>query len=66
MRGTIKRLVISKGFGFIRDSSSGQELFFHMSACPDFAALREGQLVTFDRLDSQKGPRAENVNAAAD
>lgn len=65
MRGTIKKIVGTKGFGFIRDVN-GQELFFHMSACRDFAALQEGQAVTFDRMDSLKGPRAENVNAAAD
>lgn len=64
MRGTIKRLVGGKGFGFIRDDSTGQELFFHISACRDFASLREGQKVTFERMDSLKGPRAENVNVA--
>lgn len=63
-RGTIKRLVSGKGFGFIKDDATGQELFFHMSACPTFTDLQEGQHVTFERLDSLKGPRAENVKAA--
>lgn len=63
-RGTIKRLVAGKGFGFIKDDVNGQELFFHLSACRDFTALREGQAVTFERADSLKGPRAENVVAA--
>ena len=65
-RGTIKRLVADKGFGFIKDDGNGQELFFHMSACRDFASLREGQPVTFERAESLKGPRAENVHATAD
>jgi len=63
-RGTIKRLVATKGFGFIRDDTNGQELFFHMSSCERFAELREGQKVTFVKADSLKGPRAESVNAA--
>jgi len=63
-RGTIKRLVAGKGFGFIRDDQNGQELFFHMSACANFGALREGQAVTYIKADSLKGPRAESVNAA--
>ena len=44
-QGTIKRLVSEKGFGFIM-ADSGQEYFFHQSACASFASLREGQTVT--------------------
>ncbi len=55
--GTIARLLIDKGFGFIRDES-GQELFFHRSAVRDavFEMLRE-----FTPEDAGKGPRAGNV-----
>jgi cold shock protein len=60
-QGTIKRLVSDKGFGFIVDGSSGQEYFFHQSACVSFASLREGQAVTFQTGQGPKGPRAENV-----
>jgi cold shock protein len=62
MQGTIKRLVSDKGFGFIL-ASDGNEYFFHNSACANtqFADLREGQAVTFDRGQGPKGPRAENV-----
>ncbi len=59
-QGTIKRLVSEKGFGFIM-SDSGQEYFFHQSACASFATLREGQAVTFQTGQGPKGPRAENV-----
>jgi CspA family cold shock protein len=58
--GTIKRLVSEKGFGFIADGS-GQEYFFHQSACASFDSLREGQAVTFESGQGPKGPRAENV-----
>ena len=60
--GTIARLLIDKGFGFIRDES-GVEHFFHRSAVRDsvFELLREGQRVDFQPEESTKGPRAGNV-----
>ncbi len=61
--GKIKRLVSEKGFGFVADDS-GQEYFFHQSACASFASLREGQTVTFQTAQGPKGPRAENVREA--
>ena len=46
--GTIARLLIDKGFGFIRDEG-GTEHFFHRSAVRGavFELLREGQRVEF-------------------
>ena len=60
--GTIARLLIDKGFGFIRDES-GMEHFFHRSSVRDttFEMLREGQRVEFTPEDSGKGPRAGDV-----
>jgi CspA family cold shock protein len=60
--GTIARLLIDKGFGFIRDES-GVEHFFHRSAVRGavFELLREGQRVEFTIEESQKGPRAGDV-----
>ena len=57
--GTIARLLIDKGFGFIRDES-GVEHFFHRSAVRGavFELLREGQRVECTNEDSPKGPRA--------
>jgi CspA family cold shock protein len=59
---TIARLLIDKGFGFIRDEG-GTEHFFHRSAVRDtvFELLREGQRVDFQVEESSKGPRAGNV-----
>ena len=62
-KGTIKRIVSEKGFGFVADDS-GQEYFFHQSACQSFDSLREGQSVTFQTGQGPKGPRAENVREA--
>src|SRR6476469_9471399 len=66
MTGTIKRLVSDKGFGFIL-AGDGNEYFFHNSACAQtrFDDLREGQTVTFDRVQGPKGPRGENVKVAS-
>jgi len=62
--GKIKRLT-DRGFGFI-ETGDGKDLFFHMSSCEGcrFDDLREGQPVTFNVGQSDKGPRAENVKLA--
>ena len=64
-KGTIKRLVTDKGFGFVA-AQDGSEYFFHQSACSgvSFDELREGQSVSFDKGQGPKGPRAENVRLA--
>jgi CspA family cold shock protein len=59
--GTVKRIQRDKGFGFIRDTG-GQEYFFHRSSVQgSFEDLSEGQRVSFDEEQSDKGPRAGNV-----
>ena len=60
--GTIARLLIDKGFGFIRDEG-GTEHFFHRSSVRGavFELLREGQRVEFTTEESPKGPRAGEV-----
>lgn len=65
MRGTIKRHLKEKGFGFISDDS-GVEYFFHHTACHkgEFDTLKEGQKVEFTITESSKGPRAEEVRRA--
>lgn len=67
--GTIKKLVIEKGFGFIQaEKGEGRtgDVFFHHSSVVDrgFERLSEGQRVeyTLDSAnDSGKGPRALEV-----
>jgi len=65
MTGVIKRLT-DKGFGFIAQEGEEKDLFFHSSALVDveFDELQEGDKVTFDIEDSDKGPRAANVQRA--
>ncbi|HID93973.1 MAG TPA: cold shock domain-containing protein [bacterium (Candidatus Stahlbacteria)] len=61
-KGTIKRLITGRGFGFIK-AEDGREVFFHMSGLLDaeFDSLEEGQAVEFDVESGPKGPRATNV-----
>lgn len=66
MTGSIKRLT-EQGFGFITpDGEGAKDVFFHVSALIDIAFddLREGDKVTFDIEESDKGPRAVNVQRA--
>lgn len=65
MTGTIARLT-DKGFGFIAREGEEKDLFFHSSALVDvtFEELNEGDTVSFDTEDSDKGPRATNVQRA--
>jgi cold shock CspA family protein len=60
--GSIARLLLDKGFGFIRDKR-GTEHFFHRGSVSGGALelLREGQRVEFTPKESQKGPRAGEV-----
>ena len=62
--GTISKIIVDKGFGFIRADGESGERFFHRSAVRGsamFEMLREGQQVVFDATQGDKGPRAENV-----
>jgi len=58
---TVKKLT-DKNFGFIK-TENNKDLFFHESALQgvSFAALHEGQKVSYTVGQSPKGPGAENV-----
>lgn len=63
--GTIKKKT-EKGFGFIAQTDGGADVFFHISSLVGitFDELREGQAVTFDIENGEKGPKASNVVVA--
>lgn len=64
MEGTIKKLN-EKFFGFITQEGKS-DLFFHGNDLVDvsFQELREGDAVTFEIEQSQKGPKAAKVRLA--
>jgi cold shock protein len=57
--GTVKFFNTSKGFGFIKDTSSEKEYFVHVSGLND--EVRENDEVTFDLQEGKKGLNAVNV-----
>ena len=61
-KGTVKWFNDAKGYGFIT-REDGQDCFVHYSAIQGsgFRSLVEGDRVTFDLVQGQKGPAAENV-----
>ncbi len=62
MKGNVKFFDSAKGFGFIT-SENGEDVFVHFSAITGdgFKTLDEGQEVTFEIVDGDKGPQASNV-----
>jgi CspA family cold shock protein len=61
-KGTVKFFNNSKGFGFINDSTSGEDIFVHISGLT--TDVREGDEVTFDVTPGKKGMNAINVQLA--
>ena len=61
-KGKVKFFNNSKGFGFIQDHETGKDVFVHSTGLKD--NIREGDEVSFDITDGQKGPSAINVRKA--
>ena len=60
-KGIIKRFDFRKGFGFIVDDKSGEDLFFHKTAWQGNGPIRSGLAVKYVSKDSEKGPQADSV-----
>jgi len=62
MLGKVKWFSAEKGYGFI-EREDGSDVFVHFSAIQDegFKSLSEGQNVTFDIVDGNRGPQAANL-----
>jgi CspA family cold shock protein len=60
--GTVKWFNESKGFGFITQDD-GADVFAHYSAIEGngFKTLAEGDAVSFDVVEGDKGPKAINI-----
>ena len=67
LNGSVKWFNDEKGYGFIQQDNGGKDVFVHFrqinSNGYDRVSLQEGQKVTFEIGEGQKGPQAENVTA---
>ena len=61
-KGTVKSFDEAKGYGWIIDSASGEEIFVHVSGLMD--KIREGDVVTYETARGKKGMNAVNVQLA--
>ena len=60
MQGTVKFFNEAKGFGFIKETATGQDYFVHISGLL-VDTLRENDEVTFELKEGKKGVNAVNV-----
>lgn len=67
MTGTVKWFNAEKGYGFIKDEE-GKDIFVHFSSINSdgYKTLEEGQKVTYDLVESDRGPQAKNVTIVTD
>lgn len=66
MQGIVKKKT-EKGFGFITPDGQEKDLFFHGNSLVGvtFDELNEGDKVSFEVEQSEKGPNAVNVQRVA-
>ncbi|MDH5174178.1 MAG: cold-shock protein, partial [Elusimicrobiota bacterium] len=62
MKGKVKWFNESKGYGFIEKEDGSGDVFVHFSSIQSegFKTLHEGEVVEFEIVDSDKGPKAVN------
>jgi CspA family cold shock protein len=65
-QGTVKWFNSEKGYGFIQPDDGSEVLFVHYSgiAGGGFRSLEEGQKVSYEAVQGQKGMQAQNVTPA--
>ena len=64
MKGKVKFYDETKGFGFITSDEDGKEYFVHQTGLKEGVRLQDGDEVTFDVEEGDRGPKAVNVDKA--
>ena len=66
MQGTVKKILTDKNFGFISQEGVDKDVFFHADKLEGISMedLNEGDAVTFETEEGDKGPSAINVKKA--
>lgn len=61
--GTVKWFNATKGYGFLTNDETGEEIFVHFSgiATDGYKTLEDGQKVTFETTEGNRGMQAVNV-----
>jgi cold shock protein len=57
--GIVKFYNEEKGFGFIKEANTGEEIFVHRTGLVD--AIKEGDTVSFEIVEGKKGENAAKV-----
>ncbi len=60
MTGTVKFFNVSKGYGFITNDETGEDIFVHVTSL-DGVDLNEGDKVEYEETEGRKGVVAGNV-----
>lgn len=63
IKGTVKWFNEQKGYGFIAREDGTGDVFVHYTSIAGggFKTLSEGEIVQFELVSSDKGPKAQNV-----
>ena len=63
LQGSVRWFNNAKGYGFLGRDDGGQDVFAHYSSieADGYKTLKEGQVVTFDIIQGDKGPQADKV-----
>lgn len=62
MKGKVKFFNEMKGFGFIKSDEDEKEYFVHITGIENQKELNEGDEVSFEVVEDQRGKKAINVS----